>query len=188
MRLLFFFFNTARPNTLLAGVCFSACLLSSCATTAKTDAVLDRSATPGVSAEVPAEVSEIRELKFHKLPTVGKPATLRLEGQLFTKSSENGSIQIRPCGNCTVQLDTPSDTSTHVRITTESDGYFVFNGRNQPYTLSLANPGYNPLYLGAVSFEDQGVTTIRLINAAGNKQERFSIVKTGREYSWMKTL
>ena len=178
--------HTLRPNALLTSICLAA-LLSSCATT-KPDAVLDRSATPEISAEAPADVSEIRELKFHKVPHESGHAALHLQGQLFTKSSVNGSIQIRPCGNCTVLLNAPGDTSTHVRLTTESDGYFAFNGRNQVYTLSLANPGHNSIDLGAISFEGEGITTIRLINAAGNKQERFSVTKTGKEYTWMKTL
>ena len=187
MRLLCYLFNTARLNTLLAGLCFTTLLVSSCATS-KADSVLDRTTTPEVSADAPAGVSEIRELKYHRVANDNTQETLHLQGQLFTKSSENGAVSIRPCGNCTVLLNTPSDTSTHVRLTTESDGYFVFNGRNQVYTLSLANPGYNPLDLGAITFEGQGVTTIRLINAAGNTQERFAVTKTGKEYSWMKTL
>lgn len=179
------FGNASRPATLLAGFCFTALLYCSCATT-KADAVLDRATTPEVSAEVPAGVSEIRELKHHKV--AAENGSLHLQGQLFTKTSENGTTRIRPCGNCTVLLNTPNDTSTHVRINTENDGYFVFNGRNQVYTLSLANPGHNTVDLGAITFEGEGITTIRLINAAGSTQERFAIVKTGKEYTWMKTL
>lgn len=187
MRLRFCASHTVCRNALLAGIGFTALLISSCAAT-KPETVLDRAATPEVSAAAPAGVSEIRELKFHKVANENGHAALHLQGQLFTKSSEGGGIQIRPCGNCTVLLNTPNDTSTHVRLTTESDGYFVFNGRNQIYTLSLANPGHNPLDLGAITFEGEGITTIRLINAAGNKQERFAVIKTGKEYSWTKTL
>jgi hypothetical protein len=175
---------TTRPRLCLLAA-LSALLFSACATQ-KTDNVLDRTAVPELRNDVPADASEIRELKFNKLGSESGHQTLHLRGQLFSKTTESGAAQIKPCGGCTILLNTASDTSIHVRITTESDGYFAYNGTNLTYSLSLENPGHNPLYLGAISFEKEGITTLRLINAAGSKPERFAIVKTGTEYTWSK--
>jgi hypothetical protein len=174
-----------RFHASVTTIAFAALLLGACATR-KADAVLDRTVTPEIRADVPPTVSEIRELKYHKLGSEAGHETLHIRGQLFTKTAEGGTTQIRPCGGCVIQLNTPTDTSTHVRITTESDGYFTFNGRNSTYTISLANPGHNPLELGGIQFEQEGITTLRIINAAGNTPERFTVVKTGTEYSWSK--
>ena len=176
---------THRFYASVTTIAFASLLLSACAVR-KADAVLDRTVVPEVMADVPATASEIRELKFHKLGSEAGHETLHIRGQLFTKSTEGGTTRISPCSNCVVLLNTPSDTSTHVRVTTESDGYFVFNGRNGTYTINLANPGHNPLQLGAVEFQQQGITTLRIINAAGNTPERFTVTKNGELYTWSK--
>jgi hypothetical protein len=180
------------PNTFSRRFCpsvitiaFAAFLFSACATR-KADAVLDRTVAPEVRADVPATASEIREVKYHKLGSEAGHETLHIRGQLYTKSTEGGTTRIQPCSSCVIQLNTPNDTSTHVRITTESDGYFVFNGRSGTYTISLTNPGHNPLQLGAIEFQQQGITTLRIINAAGSTPERFTVTKNGELYTWSK--
>lgn len=80
----------------------------------------------------------------------------------------------------------PNDPSLRVRLITHKDGFFTFNGTNQPYTISLQNKGLNDIDLGTLSFETGGVTTLRIINAVGSSEEQFTITRIGTEYRWQK--
>ncbi|HEY1113450.1 MAG TPA: hypothetical protein VGE66_07805 [Chitinophagaceae bacterium] len=148
--------------------------------------VLDRGFRPEVRAEVPVDSSEIREITFRKLNSEGGHEALHLTGQLFVKSTEGGSTRIRPCAGCRIRLTTTADTSLSANLTTLRDGYFEFNGKVFPYTLTLTNAGMNPLVLENIEMEREGNTIIRVINAAGNTPERFRLKKTGVVYSWDK--
>ena len=167
---------------LLIGVLF---FFSSCAI-AKKDQALNRSYAPEARAGVPANVSEIRELQFNKLSSENNREVLYLAGQLFTKSLVGSQVQIVPCAGCIVLLRTPDDTSTRVRIQTEKDGYFEFQGKNQTYSISLDNPEMNRMDLGNVDFEKNGITTLRIISAEGNTAEHFVVTKTGVKYTWVR--
>lgn len=166
---------------------FAALLLFSALwTSCGTGKVLDRTFRPEVRAEVPVTRSEIREVTFRPLHRESGPEALHLTGQLFTKTEEGGRTQIRPCAGCVIRLTTSADTSLTATMTTLRDGYFVFNGKAFPYTLTLANAGMNPLVLENIELERVGNTTLRVINAAGNTPERFRLTKTGAQYSWNK--
>lgn len=131
-------------------------------------------------------VSEIREVKDHRFSGRYNQAALYLRGQLFTKSTDTDGTLIQPCSGCEIVLRTATDTSVTIRLTTESDGYFQFNGQNLPYSFSFTNPGLNPLAIEKVDFQAGGVFTMIIINAAGKAPERFWVSKKGRNYSWSK--
>lgn len=148
--------------------------------------MLDRTFRPEVRGEVPVDSSEIREVTFRKLRSESGHEALHLTGQLFIKTSNSDSTQIKPCAGCSIRLTTSADTSLSANLTTLSDGYFEFNGKVLPYTLTLNNKGMNLLVLENIELERDGYTIIRVINAAGNKTERFRLKKTGTLYSWDK--
>lgn len=152
--------------------------------TQKLNSFIDRSVVPPVNKEVPAATSEIRALQHHSINREGE--VLHLRGQLFTKRIINDSVQIKPCRQCILTMRTPNDRSLLVRLITRKDGFFTFNGTNQPYTISLQNEGLNDIDLGTLSFETGGVTTLRIINAAGSSAEQFTINHNGTEYRWQK--
>lgn len=151
-----------------------------------TGKALDRTIRPEVRVEVPAGSSEIREVDFRRLRSESGHEDLHLSGQLFIKSEQDGRTQIRPCGGCRIRLTTTADTSLTANMTTLRDGYFEFNGKVLPYTLTLAIAGMNPLVLENIELQREGLTILRVINAAGNTPERFRLTKTGDLYSWDK--
>lgn len=155
-------------------------LWMSCAT----EKHLDRTFRPEVRGEVPVSSSEIREVTFRKLRSESGHEALHLTGQLFIKIDEGGQTQIKPCAGCRIRLTTTADTSLSANMTTLGDGYFEFNGKVLPYTLTLTNAGMNPLVLENIELEREGYTIIRVINAAGNTPERFRLTKNGTLYSW----
>lgn len=172
--------NSSRfPIFLLSAVLFLSC------GTAKQTAVLDRGARPEVIAGVPAGASEIREVKFHKTPGEIGHEVLHLRGQLFTKvASGGGSVQISPCGGCTINITTPGDTTIAANLTTEADGYFEYNGKVLPYTFTLNRSGMNPLVIESVAMDKEGIMTMKIIQAAGTTPERFRVTKNGDTYTW----
>jgi hypothetical protein len=151
-----------------------------------TGKALDRTMRPEVRAEVPVGSSEIREVAFRKLKSESGHEDLHLSGQLFIKSEQGGKTQISPCVGCRIKLTTTGDTTLTANMTTLRDGYFEFNGKVLPYTLTLAIAGMNPLVLENIELEREGLTILRVINAAGNKPERFRLTKAGDLYSWDK--
>ena len=166
---------------LFCGVAF----LGACGTAKETpETVMDRAALPEVRADVPAAVSEIREIKFNHLHKEDAHKDLHLAGQLFTKSGEGGAVQIRPCAGCTVVLRGIKDTSTVARLTTANDGYFSFHGQRAAYSLITMNPGMNRVELDHLEFDTEGVTTIKIVNANGGAVERFRVSKSGTNYTW----
>jgi hypothetical protein len=157
----------------------------SCTTTKEVD-VLDRTAVPEVRADMPVTVSEIREVKFQKTASESGHQVLHLKGMLFTKSASGGSTQIRPCSGCVVKMTSPADTSIAANLTTQSDGYFEFNGILLPYTFTTNTPGMNPLVIEGVEFEKEGFSTLKVVQAAGSTPERFRVTKTSEGYTWTK--
>lgn len=153
-----------------------------------TSKVLDRTFEPELRAEVPVTTSEIREVSFQELRSEKGHQDLHLSGQLFVKQGTGNKARIKPCSGCAIRLTTTADTSLSANLTTLKDGYFEFNGKVLPYTLTVSNKGLNPLVLENIELERGGMTILRIINAAGNTSERFQLTKTGRTYSWDKLL
>lgn len=144
----------------------------------------DRTKVPEVESNVPATTSEIRELKHKKIRSEQGPRDLHISGQLFTKGIEASNVNIKPCSACLVELRALQDTSVVVRITTENDGYFSFHGKNYTFSLLSNNPGLNKILIDRVNFDTAGLTTIRIVNAIGNRSENFFVTQTGKNYSW----
>lgn len=176
--------NFDRPFKPVA--CFSLLWFSFLWSSCGTEKVLDRSFRPEVRAEVPVSSSEIREVTFRKLKSERGHQGLHLTGQLFIKSDEGGRAQIKPCAGCEIRLTTTADTSLSANIMTLSDGYFQFNGKVLPYTLTITNKGLNTIILETIELDREGLTILRVINAAGNTLERFRLTKNGDQYSWDK--
>jgi hypothetical protein len=122
-------------------------------------------------------MSEVREMKFNKVGQERDHEDLHISGQIFSKSVENGATVINPCAGCIVKLSTPSDTSVHVNLTTENDGYFSFHGKNFPYSITLNNEGHNKFEISTTNFKAGGITTIKIINAKGNSTETYNLKK-----------
>jgi hypothetical protein len=153
-------------------------------TPAQPGQVMDRTSVPAPDPKIGQGQSEIRELRYTRIRGENDHKDLHITGQLFTKSASNGSSQITPCSNCIVQLSTPGDTSVRINLTTESDGYFSFEGRNAGYAITLNNAGHNRVEIGPIFFQSEGVTSIRIINAAGTSNEKFIVTKNGKQYNW----
>lgn len=145
---------------------------------------IDRTTTPEIDGTIPDGSSEIRELKYIATRQEKDHKVLHVQGQLFTKSALNGTSSIMPCNKCIVQLSTPGDTSLQMNLTTESDGYFSFEGKNAGYTIKLSNPGHKQVEIGPVFFQSGGVTSMKLINASGTGSEKFMVTQKGKAYSW----
>lgn len=154
---------------------------AACATTKLEN--LDRNAIPQVNSNVAANVSEIREIKYYHDHKEDSHKDLHIAGQLFTKSQVNGISQIKPCGNCVIKLST-ADSTISANITTESDGYFSFHSENRTYILTIANPGHNQMQIGPMDFVSEGATVFKIINAAGNSSERFTVTRNDKNYTW----
>ena len=146
--------------------------------------VMDRTSVPAVDPAIGDSQSEIRELKYTRMRDENDHKDLHITGQLFTKNISNGTSKITPCSNCMVQLTTPADTSVRINLTTESDGYFSFEGRNAGYVITMNNAGHNRVVIGPITFQSEGITSIRIINAAGSANEKFIVTKTGKQYNW----
>ena len=91
---------------------------------------------------------------------------------------------MQPCGGCEIMLRTAADTSVKVLLTTESDGYFQFNGQNLAYSFYLSNQGLNKIIIEKVDFQAGGVFTMIIVNAAGNSSEKFMVSNKDRVYTW----
>jgi hypothetical protein len=152
--------------------------------TIKEAEVLDRSAIPTADAAVPADISEIRELKYHKVATERGHDVLHLRGMLFAKSDGGGSTLISPCQGCVIRLTSPADTTVSANLTTGADGYFEFNGKVLPYTFAISQPGMNALVIESVKFQKEGITTLKILHARGGTPERFRVTKKGNLYTW----
>jgi hypothetical protein len=150
--------------------------------------VLNRAFEPELRSDVAVTTSEIREVAFQQLRSEKGHQDLHLSGQLFVKQGVGNKARIKPCSGCSIRLTTTADTSLSANLTTLKDGYFEFNGKVLPYTLTVSNKGLNPLVLENIELEREGMTILRIINAAGNTSERFRLTKTGRVYSWDKLL
>lgn len=148
--------------------------------------LINRTASQEVSYNVPANESEIRELKYNSHPNKIGHKDLRINGQLFTKKLVDGNAQIRPCEGCAIILTTPNDGSVKVNMTTEKDGFFSFHGQSTIYSVFINNPGFNQIKIGNISFETEGITTFKIINAVGNRMDSFTVVKNGLDYTWTK--
>jgi len=146
--------------------------------------LIDRSAVQEISLRTPANESEIREIKFNNYANQYGFKDLYINGQLFTKSVVDGDIEIRPCAGCLVILTTPSDSSVKVNMTTEKDGFFSFHGQATIYSVFIDNSGFNRMKINNVSFETGGITTFKIINAAGTGIDNFIISKNGPDYTW----
>jgi hypothetical protein len=160
-------------------------VLASCAFRSA-DQVVDRKFTPQVVTGVPANVSEVRELKFNKVVGESSHKDLHVRGRIFSKSEAGGVTEIKPCSGCMVVLQGLKDTSVHVRITSEPDGYFSFHGEHTSYGLMSSNPGLNTVVLDQVDFDAGGVTSIILVNATGEATERFRVTKNERTFTLTK--
>lgn len=148
--------------------------------------MLDRTDVPQVINDVPAGVSEIREVKFNSAGSEIGHEVLHLRGMLFTKSVAGGNTQITACGGCTIRITTPDDTTITANVTTHKDGYFEYNGKILSYTLMLDNPGMNPVVIESVPFQKEGFVTMKIVQAAGSTPERFRITRAGNNYTWEK--
>lgn len=146
--------------------------------------LINRSALQEIRPNSPVNESEIREIKFNKHANEYGHKDLHINGQLFTKSIVNGNTQIRPCAGCMVVLTMPSDSSVRVNMTTEKDGFFSFQGQATMYSVFINNSGFNQMKIGNVSFETGGITTFKIINAAGTRTDSFIVSKNGPDYTW----
>lgn len=146
--------------------------------------LIDRSALQEIRPNSPANESEVREIKFNNHANQYGFKDLYINGQLFTKSVVNGNTEIRPCAGCLVILTTPSDSSVRVNMTTEKDGFFSFHGQTTIYSVFINNSGFNRIKIDNVSFETGGITTFKIINAAGTGIDSFIVSKNGPEYTW----
>lgn len=155
----------------------------SCSTVKEAD-VLDRKAVPAVDYGVPDGTSEIRELKFHKTAREAGHEVLHLRGILYTKSGKGDNTRITPCGGCVIRLSSASDTTITANLTTETDGFFSFNGKLLPYTFVVSGPGMNSLVIEGMESQKEGITTLKIVQASGNASERFRITKSGDLYTW----
>jgi len=166
---------------LVVSLLFISCTIS------KEAKLIDRTAVQETRTNAPVNESEIRELQFNSHPEKVGHKDLRINGQLFTKKVVDGAAEIKPCGGCVVMLTTPSDSSVKVNMTTEKDGFFSFHGQAVNYSVLINNPGFNRIKIGNVSFETGGVTTFKIINAAGSGTDNFIVVKNGPDYTWTKS-
>lgn len=158
------------------------CLYISC-TPVKSS--INRASMPELNASVPIGTSELLDVRHFEEKNHGHE-DLYFSGQLYTKAISNGSPQLRPCSGCIVSLTTKLDTSTRIRMTTESDGYFEFHGKSASYSLSLNIPGFNPIVVEPLDLGIGGRNHIVLINAAGGSTERFSVSRNNKEFNWKK--
>lgn len=179
-----------QNNTLIAGLGFKAfavlafsVLFSSC-TIYREGEVINRGTLQEIRVSSPVNESEIREITYNNHANEYGHKDLHINGQLFTKSVVDGNTQIRPCAGCMVLLTMPSDSSVRVNITTEKDGFFSFHGQATMYSVFINNSGFNRMEIGNISFETGGITTFKIINAAGTGLDRFKVVKTGSDYAW----
>jgi hypothetical protein len=170
----------------LVMVFLTACILFACATVNR-DKFLDRNAVPELRTDVPANASEIRELKFHGMVEEEGHKDVHLKGQLFTKSQVGSSTQIRPCSGCVIGLRGTNDTTNRANLTTQPDGYFEFNGAIDFNTIRVTIPNHNQLEISNVNLTHGGISTIKLIVAAGSSKERFMVSKNENAFTWTKT-
>lgn len=160
-------------------------LALSCTTT-KEAGVLDRTAQPEVRPGVPEGTSEIRELKFHKLSSEAGHDVLHLRGMLYAKSTTGSTTRITACSGCVIRLTSPADTTIAANLTTATDGYFEYTGKILPYTFTLNHPGMNPIVIEGVTFNNGGITTLKIVQAMGATPERFTVSRRGDDYTWTK--
>lgn len=176
--------NRSLWNLIASGmIVLTAMVFFACATV-KRDEYLDRNAIPEVRAEVPANISEIRELKFHGLGEEVGHKDVHLKGQLFTKSQVGGRTQIKPCSGCLIGLRGPNDTANRANLTTLPDGYFEFNGAIDFNKILVTAPHHNQLEISNVNLTFGGISTLKLIVAAGSTKERFMVAKNENEFTW----
>lgn len=140
---------------------------------------------PEVRPEVPASVSEIRELRHHTAKEEGH-SDLDLSVQLFSKSGTAGRVRITPCTSCLLTLKGITDTSVTIRMTTNASGYAEFHGVKGVYSVALANPRHNKIVIDELDLEVGGKNHLVLINAQGNSTEKFAVTRTGEQYAWTK--
>jgi hypothetical protein len=148
--------------------------------------ILNRSALPELRKDIAADVSEIRELKFNKVVSEAGHDDYHLQGQLFTKSVNNGGVQIAPCSACVVNISFVADTSNKVNMVTERDGFFKVHMKGSQYTITINNAGMNPMKLENIEPLSGGITTLKIINAIGSTTEQFMVLRQGQEYTWNK--
>lgn len=160
-----------------------ATISSSCVSRKPTEST-ERKRTLPLNANVPANVSELREVKYSHSHKEDGDKDVHIIGQLFKKTVVNGVQQISPCSSCIIHLDTPTDTSIHINLTTEWDGYFTYHGKSMPYSLSVNMPGYNRIEIGAIEFIPEGKTSLLIVNGTGGGATRFTLTKNENSYTW----
>lgn len=139
---------------------------------------------PEPNPAVSINSSEIREIKHISENEEGH-GMLNLTGHLYTKKSENGSVQIAPCSKCKIAFKVENDTTTKGNILTKEDGEFSFSGLKSIFSFVLINDGLNKIEINGVDLNKGGKNSIVIINAAGNRTETFYVHKEGEEFKWI---